>query len=373
MICRITLVSRRFATVLIATGLMTGSAALVRAGTQSADQHCWQRPGPETIEETLLLSGKDRRRVQADLEDRAPSPNVLLLSDGFINLAYGAGLIVGWGETGERPRFAVITAVGASALIAPFAFIGLDGDPIIADIFNCPSQSLDDLAERAASLIDTTMLAAIAREHRAGRRLLIALQRSPARPAAVWDVGLLATKGNAETLTIVRTILRASIGPYLSADTNGVLKEARTLLPDLPTTRQIKSGREFLLPAGVTPIGDARTRYFLIHNDPFTLSQNTGGAVSRKRNTASADQALALLSGDEAVGQVVATGSRFGFAAPKSRGMLGLFAKPDFDHAYLLATFVKLSAMDAWARNGPLDPSTRSSTERVSIRNHMIL
>ena len=339
MIRRVTFLSRRFATVLIATGLMTGTAAPVWAGTQSADQHCWQRPGPETLEETLLLSGKDGRRVQANLEDRAPSPNVLLLSDGFINLAYGAGLIVGWGETGERPRFSVITAVGASALIAPFAFIGLDGDPIIADIFNCPSQSLDDLAERAASLIDTAVLAAIAREHGAGRRLLIALQRSPARPAIVWDVGLLAAKGDVEALTIVRTILRASIGPYLSADTDGVLKEARTLLPDQPTTRQIKSGREFLLPVRLTAIADARTRYFLIHNDPFTLSQNTGNAASRKRNTSNVDQALALLSGDEVVGQFVATGSRFGFAAPKSRGVLGLISKPEFDHAYLLATF----------------------------------
>lgn len=334
-------VSRGFATVLVATGLMACDAALTRAVAQSADQHCWQRPGPETLEETLLLSGKYGRRLQADLEDRAPSRDALLLSDGFINLAYGAGLIVGWGETGERPRFAVITAVGASALIAPFAFIGLDGDPIIADIFNCPSQSLDDLAERAASLVDTGVLAAIAREHRAGRRLLIALQRSPARPAIVWDVGLLAAKGNIEALTIVRTILRASIGPYLSADTDGLLKEASTLLPDPPRARPLKSGREFLLPAGLTPPPDARTRYFLIHNDPFTFSQKTGNATSRKRNTANGDQPLALLSGDEAISQVAAMGSRIGFAAPKGRGVAGLLSnsKPEFDHAYLLATF----------------------------------
>jgi hypothetical protein len=195
------------------------------------------------------------------------------------------------------------------------------------------------LAERAASLIDATVLAAMAREHRAGRRLLIALQRSPARPAIVWDVGLLATKGNLEALTIVRTILRASIGPYLSADTNGGLKEARTRLPDPPTTGQINGGREFLLPVRSTPSADARTRYFLIHNDPFTLSQSTSNAASRKHDTAKGEQAFALLSGDEVVGQIVATGSRFGFAAPKSRGELGLFSKLEFDHANLLATF----------------------------------
>jgi hypothetical protein len=135
---RMTLASRRLATVVVATGLIPGNAATVWAGTQSANQHCWQRPGPETLEETLLLFGKDGRRRQADLEHRAPSRDALLLSDGFMNLAYGAGLIVGWGETGERPHFTMITAVGASALIAPFAFIGIDGDRIIADNFQLP-------------------------------------------------------------------------------------------------------------------------------------------------------------------------------------------------------------------------------------------
>lgn len=331
-------VSRRVAMVLLATGLMPGNAVPVWAVAPSTDQHCWKRPEPETLGEILHLSGKDGRRLQKDRENRAPSPHVLLLSDGYMNLAYGAGLIVGWGETGDRPRFAMITAVGASALIAPFAFLGLDGDPIIAEIFNCPSDGLDALAEHAASLIDTKVLTAIAREHRAGRRLLIGLQRSPARSAVVWDIGLLAAKGNSEALTIVRTILRASIGPYASADTNGVLREASTLL-DPPATRQIKSGREFLLPPRLTPVVDGSTRYFFLHNDPFTLSQNTVNAGRRERAAENVDRVPALLSGEEAVGQVVATGGRFEFAAPKSRGVMALFSQNEFDHAYLLATF----------------------------------
>ncbi len=336
---RITFVSQGFALMLLTLGLAMNDATPTWAATPDADQHCWRRPRPETLEEIAHLTGKDGRRVQKDLENRAPSQDVLLLSDGYMNLAYGAGLVVGWGETGQRPRFAVITAVGAGALIAPFAFLGLDGDPIIAEIFNCQSKDLDALAKRAASLIDAKVLVAIAREHRAGRRILIALQRTPARPAAVWDIGLLATKGGAEALTIVRSILLASIGPYPSTDTKSVLKEAETLLPVPPTPREMKSGREFLLPAPSTPASNARTRYHLVHNDPFTLSQNVGNAASRGQAVGNADQAPALLFGDEAVRQVVATGGLFGFAAPQSRGIAGLFSRAEFDHAYLLATF----------------------------------
>ena len=332
-------VSRGFALMLLAIGLAMGDAAPAWAAAPGADQPCWKRPGPETLEEILHLSGKDGRRFQKDLEDRAPSRNVLLLSDGYMNLAYGAGLIVGWGETGQRPRFAVITAAGAGALIAPFAFLGLDGDPMLAEIFNCPAESIEALAERAASLIDTKLLAAIAREHQAGRRLLFALQRSPARPATVWDIGLLAAKGNVEAVTTIRTILRASIGPYPAADANSALDEAKTLLPVQPAQHEMKSGREFLLPAQLTPVADARTRYYFIHNDPFTLSQNAINATYREQARGNAGQAPALLSGDEAVGHVLATGGRFGFAAPNSRGAMGLFSQAQFDHAYLSATF----------------------------------
>jgi hypothetical protein len=339
MIRWITAVSRGFAPMLLAAGLAAGDAAPVWGAGPGADPPCWKRPGPETLEEILHLSGNDGRRSQRELEHRAPSRNVLLLSDGYMDLAYGAGLIVGWGETGRRPRFAVVTAAGAGALIALFAFLGLNGDPMIGEIFNCPSEDLEALAARAASLVDTKLLAEIAREHNAGRRLLIALQRSPARPAAVWDIGLLAAKGNAEAVTIIRAILRASIGPYPAADTQSVLEEAKTLLPVHPAPREMKSGREFLLPAPLTPVADATTRYYFIHNDPFALSRNAINAASRKQARENGHQAPALLSGDEAVSQVVVTGRRFGFAAPDSRGLMGLFSQAAFDHAYLSATF----------------------------------
>jgi hypothetical protein len=117
--CLMTLLRRALAPALLLAMATAGHTGGVAAqDRQRPDRACWQRPGLETLEETLLLTGRNGRARQAKLETLAPSQAVLLISNGFNNVAYSAGLIVGWGETGERPRFAAITAVGASALIA---------------------------------------------------------------------------------------------------------------------------------------------------------------------------------------------------------------------------------------------------------------
>ena len=41
---------------------------------------------------------------------------------GGANGAYGAGVLVGWTERGDRPVFDIVTGVSTGALAAPFAF-----------------------------------------------------------------------------------------------------------------------------------------------------------------------------------------------------------------------------------------------------------
>lgn len=53
--------------------------------------------------------------------------NYLAISGGGANGGYGAGVLVGWTETGTRPQFAIVTGVSTGALIAPFAFPGYQG------------------------------------------------------------------------------------------------------------------------------------------------------------------------------------------------------------------------------------------------------
>ena len=50
--------------------------------------------------------------------------DILAISGGGADGAYGAGVKVGWTNTGARPTFAVVTGVSTGALIAPFAFLG---------------------------------------------------------------------------------------------------------------------------------------------------------------------------------------------------------------------------------------------------------
>ena len=55
---------------------------------------------------------------------RPPVVNVLALSGGGADGAFGAGLLVGWSAHGGRPEFQVVTGVSAGAIIAPLAYLG---------------------------------------------------------------------------------------------------------------------------------------------------------------------------------------------------------------------------------------------------------
>src|SRR6266567_2063752 len=48
----------------------------------------------------------------------------LAISGGGADGAFGAGLLVGWTQSGNRPAFAVVTGSSLGALIGPYAFLG---------------------------------------------------------------------------------------------------------------------------------------------------------------------------------------------------------------------------------------------------------
>src|SRR5262249_27155807 len=55
---------------------------------------------------------------------RAAPPSFLAISGGGVEGAFGAGLLVGWSEHGDRPQFSIVTGTSAGALVAPFVFLG---------------------------------------------------------------------------------------------------------------------------------------------------------------------------------------------------------------------------------------------------------
>jgi hypothetical protein len=251
------------------------SVAVWRAAAQDPApelRKCWEAPVMTNILEivqsrTVSFFGS----AKTSPSDRA----ILALSSGDADAAYSAGLLVGWGQTGTRPQFSVVSGVGASALIAPFAFLGEAGDQDIGDLFNCTMSSFGELASMAAARLDKAALAAIAEGHRAGRRLYLVAPASDAHPAVVWNAGLIAASGDPKALARLRRILAAVV------DRSGFLEPGRTPLPagavaeEDEGLRLTGAGGWFFVPQEGAPAAPKqRAHYFLINNGKLGADEN---------------------------------------------------------------------------------------------------
>ncbi|MDQ8700867.1 patatin-like phospholipase family protein [Hyphomicrobium sp. LHD-15] len=167
---------------------------------------------------------------RTEVERKRPrARSYLALSGGGGDGAYGAGLLVGWTASGERPIFDVVTGVSTGALAAPFAFLGPAYDKKLEEIYT--QYKTDDLGTPqifsavfgGPSLIDASGLEAllrhyvnielvdeIAREHARGRRLLVATTNVEAERQVIWNLGAIAASKNADRLDLFRRILLAS-------------------------------------------------------------------------------------------------------------------------------------------------------------------
>ena len=92
--------------------------------------------GTEPLE-VEFAAAADRLRQAQGLAPDAPLPEVQLLavSGGGENGAFGAGLLCGWSEHGTRPVFELVTGVSTGALIAPFAYLGSSYDPQLRAVY----------------------------------------------------------------------------------------------------------------------------------------------------------------------------------------------------------------------------------------------
>jgi predicted acylesterase/phospholipase RssA len=92
--------------------------------------------GTEPLE-VEFAAAANRRRKALGLAPDAPLPEMQLLavSGGGENGAFGAGLLCGWSEQGTRPVFELVTGVSTGALIAPFAYLGSSYDPQLRAVY----------------------------------------------------------------------------------------------------------------------------------------------------------------------------------------------------------------------------------------------
>ncbi len=209
-------------------------------------------PPPETYEQAALPGFEGMRFwgdvPPADLEARMehfrsglvlyqepstgePTPiDVLLLSGGGSDGAFGAGLLKGWTEAGTRPEFKLVTGISTGAIIAPFAFIGPKYDSVLEEIYTKTNTDglviftpLAGLLGRALAITDTApfarkleelitpdLVAEIAEGYRGGRNLLIGTTNLDAQRPVIWDIGEIAASGHPDAPDLIRRIILAS-------------------------------------------------------------------------------------------------------------------------------------------------------------------
>jgi predicted patatin/cPLA2 family phospholipase len=161
-------------------------------------------------------------------DDGSPVYSGLAVSGGGADGAFGAGILVGWTDSGTRPKFKLVTGISTGALIAPYAFVGAAYDAKLKaayttvatkDIVKIPSlptlgsEALTDsspLAQRIAKDVNEEMLAEIAAAHGRGRRLYIGTTDMDAQRFVVWNMGAIAASGHSGALALFRKVMLAS-------------------------------------------------------------------------------------------------------------------------------------------------------------------
>ena len=181
-------------------------------------------------QDELLQAAERRRRTYGVATPfDMPQYNMLAVSGGGENGAFGAGLLCGWSEHGDRPVFDWVTGVSTGALTAPFAFLGSAYDAKLREVYTgitakdvLRERSLiaaftdDAFADNAplfatlSHYLDQQMLADLAKAYNEGRLLLIGTSDLDAQQGVIWNIGAIAASGHPRARAIRS---RASCSP----------------------------------------------------------------------------------------------------------------------------------------------------------------
>jgi hypothetical protein len=156
--------------------------------------------------------------------------NILALSGGGANGAFGAGFLCGWTHAGTRPKFKIVTGISTGTIIATLAFLGAEYDEVLKEIYTTATTSIvfnknnfisclynksfadtEPLKKLIEKYSDESVLKAIAQEHLNGRRLYLGTTNLDAQRLMVWNMGMIANSGHPDALKLFRKILLASL------------------------------------------------------------------------------------------------------------------------------------------------------------------
>jgi hypothetical protein len=159
---------------------------------------------------------------------RGHALNLLSLSGGGQNGAFGAGFLNGWRESGQRPEFDIVAGVSTGALLATHALLGTPADDVILEkmytqvtknnifenrsIFGILSGS-DSLRDTAplrsliAEYVTVETLQRVASAYDNNRLLLVGTTNIDYAQTWIWNMSLIAKHG---MIDLYRDVLIAS-------------------------------------------------------------------------------------------------------------------------------------------------------------------
>lgn len=192
----------------------------------------WGDEAPKDLKKVYktYLKGVPQLGASAPLVNGRMQIDILALSGGGSDGAFGAGVLTGWTERGDRPEFEQVTGVSAGSIIAPFAYLGPEYDPqlkqiwtqyrtdqlVVPQIVNglLGGQALTDTAplrKLIAQYIDRDFLKKVAREFERGRLLTVGTTNLDAKRPVVWNMGAIARHyDNPEAVQLFRDVILAS-------------------------------------------------------------------------------------------------------------------------------------------------------------------
>ncbi len=183
----------------------------------------------------IIATGKDAYERELAAWRRAgndgplPEADFLAVSGGGEDGAFGAGLLCGWSETGQRPQFKLVTGISTGALTAPFAFLGPQYDPQLREVYTglYPHDVLEErsilsvltadalssnepLRRTIRRFLTPMMLNDVAMAYEQGRLLLIGTTNLDEGRPVIWNITKIAASRHPKAPTLIEQILIAS-------------------------------------------------------------------------------------------------------------------------------------------------------------------
>ncbi|WP_295894093.1 patatin-like phospholipase family protein [uncultured Vibrio sp.] len=188
---------------------------------------------PLSVEQ--LIESETLRKHSLDVtliidDEGNPKPqHHLTISGGGANGAYGAGLLNGLTQSGERPEYRLVTGISTGAIIGLYAFLGEEYDDKLKSFYTqlsdqdlyqtryiwqlFSSSSLLDTAAfeaRVRKEIDRELLNEVKKQYLRGRSFLVQTTNLDEQRPVIWNMGAIAMHDTPEAEALFESVILAS-------------------------------------------------------------------------------------------------------------------------------------------------------------------